>query len=72
MRGHTRRGGAAADVAAQHLDRALLDHARAGDQRQQARLADAVRPDQPDHAAGGHVEVDRRRALTVRPRLTVA
>ena len=43
-------------VAAEHLDLPLLDAAGAGDQRQQAGLADAVRADQPDHAAGRQVE----------------
>ena len=45
-----------------------LDRAGAGDQRQQARLADAVRADQPDHAAGRQVEGD----VVERQRLAVA
>jgi hypothetical protein len=43
-------------IDAEHLDAALLDGACAGHQRQQARLADAVRADQADHAAGRQVE----------------
>ena len=46
-------------VAAEHLDLPLLDAAGAGDQRQQAGLAHAVRADQPDHAAGRQIEGDR-------------
>ena len=46
------------DVAAEHLDRARLDLAYAGDQAEQRRLADAVRADQADHASGRDVEVD--------------
>ena len=38
-------------IAAQRLDPALLNGARAGDQREQAGFADSVRADQPDHAA---------------------
>ena len=38
-------------VAAEHRDLSRLDRAGAGDQRQQARLADPVRADQPGHAA---------------------
>ena len=45
-------------VAAEHLDPSLLDAAGAGDQSQQAGLADAVRADQPDHAAGRQIERD--------------
>ena len=45
-------------VAAEHLDPPLLDAAGAGDQRQQAGFADAVRADQPDHAAGWQIEGD--------------
>ncbi|MCY1483927.1 hypothetical protein D9M68_175120 [compost metagenome] len=48
-----------AHVAAEHLDLAGLDDPRAGDQRQQAGLADAVRADQPDHAVGGNLQADR-------------
>ena len=51
------RGGA--HVAAEHLHRAVLDLARAGDQAEQRRLADAVRADEAGHAAGGNVEIDR-------------
>ena len=48
-----------AHVAAEHVDRARLDLARAGDQAEQRGLADAVGPDEADHAAGGDVERDR-------------
>jgi hypothetical protein len=48
----------AGHVAAQHLHAARLHGARAGDQRQQAGLAHAVRTDQPHHAAGRHVQRD--------------
>src|SRR5690606_14642705 len=43
-------------IAAQHLDRAVLDLARAGDQAQPGGLAHAVRADETDHAPGGNVE----------------
>jgi len=43
-------------VAAQHLHRALLDLACAGDQRQPGGLAHAVRADEADHAPGREVE----------------
>jgi hypothetical protein len=46
-------------VGAEHLDPAGLHRARPRDQREQARLADAVGTDQPDHAAGGKVEAHR-------------
>ena len=39
-------------VAAEHEDAARLHLPRAGDHAEQRRLADAVGPDQPDHAAG--------------------
>ena len=45
-----------ADIAAQHLDAAVLQRLGAGNQAQQGRFADAVRPDQADHAAGGNIE----------------
>ncbi|MNE76439.1 hypothetical protein D3C80_1726760 [compost metagenome] len=45
-------------VAAKHLDLALLDRAGAGDERQKARLADAIRPDHADHAAGRDIDRD--------------
>ena len=38
-------------VAAEHRDLSRLDRAGTRDQRQQARLADPVRADQPGHAA---------------------
>ncbi|MCY1407264.1 hypothetical protein D9M71_225590 [compost metagenome] len=41
-----------AHVAAEHMQRSALHLARAGQQRQQAGLADAVRADQPHHAPG--------------------
>ncbi len=50
-------------VAAQHLDAAFLDLACPGDQRHEAGLAHAVRPDQADHAAFGNVQVDARQGL---------
>ena len=50
--------GALAEVAAQHLDGSGLDRARAGHEAEQRRLADAVGPDQPRHAAGRDLEVD--------------
>ena len=46
-------------VAAEHLDLSALDRVRAGDERQQAGLADAVGPDQPDHAARRNVQAYR-------------
>jgi len=48
----------AGHVAAEHLDAPFLDAAGTGDQRQQAGLVDAVRPDQADRAAGRQVEGD--------------
>ncbi|MCY1417919.1 hypothetical protein D9M71_334650 [compost metagenome] len=48
----------AAHVAAEHGDLAVLQLPRAGQQRQQAGLADAVRTDQPDHAPGGNLQAD--------------
>jgi hypothetical protein len=45
-------------VAAEHLDGPRLDLARARDQREHARLADAVGADQPHHALRPHVEAD--------------
>ena len=56
---------AVGDVAAEHLGAAGLNLARAGDDAEQRRLADAVRPDQADHASGGQRDthrVERRRA----------
>ncbi len=44
------------DVAAEHGDPARLHLAGAGDERQEARLADAIGADQPDHASGRQVE----------------
>src|SRR3546814_10576157 len=57
-------------VAAQHLDRALLDRARPGEQREQAGLADTVRADQRHHSAGRDLEVDpcKRQRLAVMER----
>ena len=43
-------------VAAKDLDAALLQRAGTGNQGQQARLADTVRSDQPDHLPGRNVE----------------
>ena len=43
-------------VAVEYRDFARLDTPHAGKDREQRRLADAVRPDQPGHAAGGYVE----------------
>ncbi|MNZ46506.1 hypothetical protein D3C78_641890 [compost metagenome] len=48
----------AAHVAAEHGDLAVLHPPRAGDQRQQAGLADAVRADQADHAVGRDLQAD--------------
>ena len=45
-----------ADIAAQHLDAAILQRLGAGDQPKQGRFADAVRPDKADHAARRDVE----------------
>ncbi|MCY1446516.1 hypothetical protein D9M71_630930 [compost metagenome] len=45
-------------VAIQHLHRAFLQLPGAGHQRQQAGLADTVRADQADHAAGRDLEAD--------------
>ncbi len=57
-------------VAAERGDAALLDAAGAGDQREQARLADAVRPDEADHPPGRDLEADpverNRRAVAQR------
>ncbi|GLK58309.1 hypothetical protein GCM10017624_04660 [Azotobacter vinelandii] len=50
--------GGVGHVAVQHTDAALLDTPRAGDQRQQAGLADAVRTDQAHHAVGGDFQVE--------------
>ncbi len=47
------------DVATEHRNTAVLDSARTGHQRQEARLADTVRPDEANHAAGRQVERDR-------------
>ncbi len=55
-------------VAAEHLDLSRLDRAGTGDQRQQARLADPVRADQPGHAARRDVDRD----LVERTHLAVA
>ncbi|MEA3219506.1 MAG: hypothetical protein OZX49_00596 [Immundisolibacter sp.] len=54
-------------VHAEHLDPAVLDGARAGGQRQQARLADPVRADQAGHATARQVErhIDQRLDLAV-------
>ncbi len=49
---------AAGHVAAQHLDAAGLQAARTCDQRQQARLADAIGADQSEDAASRQIEVD--------------
>ncbi len=46
-------------VAAEHLDRSALDHMRASDERQEAGFANAVGPDQPDHAARRNVQSNR-------------
>ncbi|MFK4403300.1 hypothetical protein ABH991_000334 [Bradyrhizobium ottawaense] len=48
----------ACHIAAEHVDASVLDRAGSGDQRQQARFADAVGADQSDHAAGRQVERD--------------
>src|SRR5690554_2597698 len=48
----------AGHVATQHLDRALLDDAYTGQQREQTGLAYAVGPDQADHPSSGNVQVD--------------
>jgi hypothetical protein len=45
-----------AHAATQGEDFAFLDPAHTGDQPEQGGLADAVRPDQPRHAAGGDIE----------------
>ncbi len=50
--------GRVGDVASEHGDPALLHRAVAGDQREQARFADTVRADEPDHAAGRNIEID--------------
>ncbi len=51
-----------AHVAIQCEDLAFLDPAHAGNQREQRGLADAVRPDEPDHAAGRYCRGSHRRA----------
>jgi len=48
----------AAHVAAEHFDRAALDPACAGDEREQGGLADTVRADQADHAGGRNGEIE--------------
>ncbi len=48
-----------AEIAAKRMDAALLDDPHSGDKREQGRFADAVRPDHPDHPAGGDVEGQR-------------
>mmetsp|Transcript_32976 Transcript_32976/g.77337 ORF Transcript_32976/g.77337 Transcript_32976/m.77337 type:complete len:391 (-) Transcript_32976:501-1673(-) len=48
--------GARGHVAAQHLQPPTLQRACAGDQRQQAGLADPVGPDQAQHAAGRQLQ----------------
>jgi hypothetical protein len=48
----------AGDVAVEDGDRPLLHLLRPGDQRQQRRLADAVRADDAHHDAGRHVQRD--------------
>ena len=58
---------AVGNVAAQRLYRSGLQSAYAGDQAQQGRFADAVRPDQADHAAGRNVERD----IVERDRFTI-
>jgi hypothetical protein len=57
-----------ADVSAQHIHGSDLECARAAHETEQGRLADAVRPDQPRHAAGRDLEVD----AVERERLAVA
>ena len=67
--GSSRAGVGIGHVAAEHLDPPGLDGTCApGNQRKQAGLADAVRPDEPDHAARGDVEGDvvQRARLAVR------
>ncbi len=46
------------DVAAQHLDTALLHFPRAGQQRHQAGFAHAVGADQAHHAVGGNIQAE--------------
>ncbi|MCY1451759.1 hypothetical protein D9M71_686400 [compost metagenome] len=48
----------AAHVAAEHGDLAILHLPCAGDQRQQAGLADTIRADQADHAVGRNLQRD--------------
>ena len=55
-------------IAAEHLNLPRLDRAGARDQRQQARLADPVRADQPGHAGRREIEAD----LVERTHLAVA
>ncbi len=57
----------AAHVAVEHRHPAGPDRPRAGDDRQKARLADAVRPDEPGHDTGGQAKCDvlERRASAV-------
>src|ERR1019366_4480734 len=47
-----------AHVTTEQLDLARLHCASAGDQREQARLANAVRPDHSGHTAGRYVETN--------------
>ena len=50
--------GGVGDVAAQHLDAALLHRPGAGEERHQAGFADAVRADQAHHAIGGNIQAE--------------
>jgi hypothetical protein len=55
-------------IAAEHMDAPFLNGARAGDEGEQAGLADAVWSDQPDHAPALDVKRDgvKRARLAVR------
>ena len=53
----------AGHVPAQHLDRPALDHPCAGNERKEARFADAVRPDDANHPARRQIERDRVQCL---------
>ena len=56
-----------AQVCTQHVDPPRLDRTGARHERQEARLADPVRPDDADHAARGQIQIDvrQRRRLAV-------
>ena len=64
---HARAVGRIGHVAIQHFDFAALNLARTGDQRQHARLADAIRADETHRAIGRDIQIDvgNRRRLAI-------